>query len=289
MCLAHEKSALKCIGHTRVACSGSGENTVAAMKISLNADMGESFGPYRLGDDEALMPLISSANIACGMHAGDPAVMHRTIGLAKRYDVCIGAHPGFNDLSGFGRRRIAMDPSDIEYLVTYQIGALQALAGAQGLRVAYVKPHGALNNIAHEDRSVADAVARGIRAAGRDLIFVANCLSEMTDAARGAGLAVVHEAYADRHYCPTGRLLPRDVALSVIRDPAAAAVRVLAMLESQCLLTTDGTRLSTPIDTLCIHADEPTAVEVAAHVRKALAQAGIAVVQLSEIGACTAD
>ncbi|MBK5951331.1 hypothetical protein CH339_16020 [Rhodobium orientis] len=254
------------------------------MKISLNADMGESFGPYRMGDDQALMPYVSSANIACGMHAGDPNVMAATIDLAREHGVTIGAHPGFGDLHGFGRRRIPMTPPEIEHLVTYQIGALQALAAGRDVRVEFVKPHGALNNMAHEESDVADAVARGIRAASRDLLFVANCLSEMTRAADRAGLQVVHEAYADRRYAPDGRLLPRSAPEAVIRDPADAARQVLAMLDAGCLIAADGTRLSTPIDTFCLHADEATALEVAKGVRGELDRTGIAVVAIAGPG-----
>lgn len=203
------------------------------MNISLTADMGESMGPFRLGDDTSLMPHVSSANIACGMHAGDPTVMARTVTLARQHGVSVGAHPGFSDFRGFGRRRIPMTSEEIEHLVTYQIGALQALAGACGVAVEFVKPHGALNNIAHEERAVADAIARGIRAADASLIFVANCLSEMTKAAEAAGLAVAHEAYADRRYSPDGRLLPRSQSDAVIRDPGEAAAQVRTMLESQ--------------------------------------------------------
>jgi len=246
--------------------------------------MGESFGPYKLGDDEAVMPHISSANIACGMHAGDPAVMYRTIGLALRHGVSVGAHPGFNDLQGFGRRPMAMDLSEIEYLVTYQIGALQALSASCGARVDYVKPHGALNNIAHENGDVADAIARGIRAAGRDLVFVANCLSEMTRAAREAGLPVAHEAYADRQYTPDGRLMPRSVASAVIRDPELSARRALVMAQEQCLVASDGSRISTPIDTFCIHADEPTAAAVAREVRAAFETAGLTIAPVTGNG-----
>lgn len=244
------------------------------MKISLNADMGESFGRYKIGDDDSLMPLIGSANIACGMHAGDPAVMTRTISLALECGVRIGAHPGFDDREGFGRRRIAMNPSDIEYLVTYQIGALQAIANGQDATVEYVKPHGALNNISHEERDVAMAVARGVRAASRDLIFVANCLSQMTLAAEEVGLQVAHEAYADRRYCADGRMLPRSHPQAVIRDPAVACAHVLTMAEDKCLVAIDGTKLPTKIDTFCIHADEPTAVEVAKKIHDVASKAG---------------
>jgi len=265
------------------------KTTRDSMKLSLNADMGESCGPYRLGDDGALMPHINSANIACGMHAGDPTVMTTTIELARRYGVSIGAHPGFDDFRGFGRRRIPMAPADIEYLVTYQIGALQALAGGRGVRVEFVKPHGALNNVAHEDDRVADAIARGIRAADASLIFVANCLSEMTKAADRAGLAVAHEAYADRRYASDGRLLPRTEPDAVIRDPDDAVAQVQAMLDSQCLLAMDGTKLPTPIDTICIHADEPTAVGIARHVRRALETTGICLTAITRPATGPAD
>lgn len=250
------------------------------MKISLSADVGEGFGPYRLGNDDALMPYISSANIACGMHAGDPTTMARTIALAKQHGVSIGAHPGFRDIQGFGRRHIAMPPQEIEWLVTYQIGALQSLAAGQGVNVEFVKPHGALNNIAHEDPDVANAIARGIRAADDTLIFVANCLSEMTRAGENHGLQVIHEAYADRRYAPNGRLLPRSDPLAVVRDPVQAAAQVLSMLETQSLPTTDGNNLQTPIDTICFHADEPTAVDIVKHVRKKILDSGV---HISEI------
>ena len=170
-----------------------------------------------------------------------------------------------------------MAAREIEYLVTYQIGALQALSASHGARVDYVKPHGALNNIAHDNREVADAIAKGIRAAGRDLVFVANCLSEMTRAAVRAGLPVAHEAYADRQYSPDGRLMPRSISSSVIGDPEISAKRALVMAQEQCLMASDGSRLPTRIDTFCVHADEPSAAAIAKGVRSALETAGITV------------
>ncbi|MCB1470301.1 MAG: 5-oxoprolinase subunit PxpA, partial [Rhizobiaceae bacterium] len=152
------------------------------MKININADIGEGYGKFKMGNDEELMRLIGSANIACGMHAGDPTIMVQTVEFAKRENVSIGAHPGFNDVWGFGRRQIRMNPLDLEYSVTYQIGALQALAASRGARVTHVKPHGALNNMAHDDIDIAMAVGRGIKAADPDLVFVANVGSQMTRA-----------------------------------------------------------------------------------------------------------
>jgi UPF0271 protein len=253
------------------------------MKICLNADMGESYGRFRIGDDDALMPLVSSANIACGMHAGDPSVMVRSIELARLHGTSIGAHPGFNDIWGFGRRRIAMDPRDIEYLVTYQIGALMALAEDRSAYVGHVKPHGALNNMAHSDGDIARAVARGIRAAGRDLIFVANCRSEMTRAGEEEGLCVAHEAYVDREYDDSGKMLSRTEANAVIRDPEQAATQVLGMITEQALITSNGKRIPTRIDTFCIHGDEPTAVALAKRTNETLSANGIRVVPISEM------
>ncbi|QKV18360.1 LamB/YcsF family protein [Oricola thermophila] len=253
--------------------------------ICIDADMGEALGPYNTGQDEALMPLVTSANIACGFHAGDPLVMARSVELAQQHGVCIGAHPGFDDLRGFGRRRMTMPAREVEYMVTYQIGALKALAEARGAKVEYVKPHGALNNMAHEDPELADAIARGIRAAGRDLLFVANCLSEMVAAGERAGLQVLHEAYADRHYMPDGRLMPRSRADAVIRDAEEAAERTLRMLEAQELAALDGTRLPSRIDTFCIHGDEPTAIAIARVIRARCAAMGVMPKTVTELAA----
>jgi UPF0271 protein len=247
------------------------EMSIPTKRICLDADMGESFGVYQHGNDAELIPLVTSANIACGMHAGDPSVMARTVALAVRHQTCIGAHPGFNDIWGFGRRDMKMSATDIENLVTYQIGALQAIAGAKGAHVAYVKPHGALNSMAHLDADIASAIARGIRAADRNLIFVANCLSEMVKAGEDQGLKVIHEAYSDRQYLPNGSLMPRAMKNAVISDPDIAVDRTLAMLERQELEACDGTRLATPIETFCIHGDETAAVPIAKAIRASCA------------------
>jgi len=250
------------------------------MQINLNADIGESYGRFRTGNDTALMPLIQSANIACGQHAGDPTIMVDTIRLALEHQVSLGAHPGFNDVWGFGRRQIRMRARDLEYLVTYQIGALQALAQAQGARITHVKPHGALNNMAHDDLDYAMAIGRGIHAADRDLIYVANVGSQMSRAGARLGLCVANESYADRVYDDHGKMLSREHEGAVITDPDAAAQQVLRIIEEQALITVSGKRIPANVHTFCIHGDEPTAVDVAARVNAVLARAGIDMVPI---------
>lgn len=252
-------------------------------QINLNADMGESFGKWKIGNDAELMKIIRSANVACGLHAGDATVMTETVRLALDNGASIGAHPGFNDIWGFGRRQIQMNPRDLEYLVTYQIGALQAIAGAAGAKVTHVKPHGALNNMAHHDAAIAEAIARGIRAADRELIFVANACSEMVKAGQKAGLKVAEEAYVDRTYSETGLMTSRNLPGAMITDPEQAARQVLSFIEEQAIITASGKRIPTAIRSFCTHGDEPTALKVAGFVREALEKQGIAVVPLTEM------
>jgi UPF0271 protein len=253
------------------------------VKININADMAESYGKYTIGNDAALMPLIGSASIACGMHAGDPSIMVKAVRLAIDNGVSIGAHPGFNDLWGFGRRQIRMNMADLEYLVTYQIGALQALARAQGAVVTHVKPHGALNNMAHVDADYAMAVGRGIKAADPNLIYVANVGSEMGKAGERLGLRIANESYVDRAYDDDGNMASRERADAMIRDPARAAAQVVRFIEEEALVSTSGKRIPAKIQTFCVHGDEPTAVPVMQAVRAALQKAGIAVVPLPEL------
>jgi UPF0271 protein len=251
--------------------------------INLNADMGESFGRYSVGDDAGIMKVIKSASIACGFHAGDPTVMAEAVRLACANGVSIGAHPGFNDLWGFGRRQIQMNPRDLEYLISYQIGALQGIANGAGARVTHVKPHGALNNMAHDDPGYAAAIARGIKAADPALIFVANCCSEMVKAGTDAGLRVAHEAYVDRRYEDSGKMSSRREADAVIKDADAAIRQVTSFIESRALISRSGKRIPTRIDTFCTHGDEPTGVAVAGAVRAALEKQGMNVVPLTEL------
>jgi len=250
------------------------------MRININADIGESYGKYTFGNDEAVMPLIGSANIACGMHAGDPTVMTRTVSLAMKSGVSIGAHPGFNDLWGFGRRQIKMNAQDLEYLVTYQIGALLVIAAAQGAKVTHVKPHGALNNMAHDNQDYATAIANGIKAADRELIFVANANSEMTRAGEKAGLLVANESYIDRRYDDNGKMISRDEGNAVICDADEAADQVLRFLTEGAIYSVSGKKIPADIHTFCLHSDEPTALALMQKVSSCLKQSGIEIVPL---------
>jgi UPF0271 protein len=251
--------------------------------INLNGDMGESFGRYTLGNDAGLIEVVKSASIACGFHAGDPNVMAQAVKLAKDHGVSVGAHPSFPDLQGFGRRPMRLSPSEVENAVAYQIGALQGIAAGHGVRVTHVKPHGALNNIAHEDGDCARAVARAIRAVDRELIFVATACSQMVAAGEAAGLRVAHEAYADRTYDDAGRLTSRQFAGALITDPERAVQQVLAFLDASALVTGSGKRIPTRIDTFCAHGDEPSGVAVMTAVRRALEARGVEIVPLPQM------
>lgn len=255
---------------------------MALTRIDLNSDLGEGYGVYRIGDDEAMLAIVSSANVACGFHAGDPEIMARCFTVARSRGVAIGAHPGLPDIIGFGRRRIPFSAGEIERLFAYQIGAAQALAAYVGHTITYVKPHGALANIAETDREVADAMVRATRAVDPGLAFLAIALSEQARAAEAAGLRTVAEVFADRNYADSGRLLPRELPGALITDPAEAASRTVRMVEARAILTADGTALATDIGSVCVHSDAPGAVERARHVRRALEAAGIRVASFSE-------
>ena len=250
------------------------------MHIDLNCDMGESFGRYTLGDDAALLDVVTSANIACGMHAGDPPVMQRTVAWAAQKGVAIGAHPGFPDLQGFGRRLMSIAPDELEACVLYQIGALAGFARAAGGALAHVKPHGALYNAAARDPLLADAIVRAIVAFDTNLIVVTLPDFALAKAARTAGLRVAHEGFADRAYRADGSLVPRSEPGAVIHDPALATARAVRMVTQGEVEATGGEVIPLHIDTLCIHGDTPGAVEIAASLRGALEAAGVTVVPL---------
>jgi UPF0271 protein len=243
--------------------------------IDLNSDLGEGFGIYRCGDDEAMLSIVTSANVACGFHAGDPEVMAQTFATARKHGVNVGAHPGFPDLWGFGRRRLPFSTGEIERLVAYQIGAAAALAAYSGHRISYVKTHGALGNIACENRDVADAVARASRAVDPALACLAPALSELIVASEAIGIASFQEIYADRGYAETGQLIPRGQPGAMIHDPERAARRVIDMIEARAIITARGTHLSTPIESICVHGDSVHSVETARLIRARLEQAGI--------------
>lgn len=247
------------------------------MACDLNSDLGESFGPWPMGDDVAMLDVVSSANIACGFHAGDPAGIFRTVKAAVERGIAIGAHVGYRDLVGFGRRN--MEPTSEELFgdVIYQIGALQGIAKAAGGRVTYVKPHGALyNTIAHDERQAADVI-RAILAIDPGLVLLALAGAPVVEQARAAGLTVVEEVFADRAYMPDGQLVSRRQPGAVIHDPETVAQRVLVMARDGVVQAIDGSTVKITAQSICVHGDSPNAVAMARAVRKALDEAGIEV------------
>ncbi len=255
-------------------------------QIDINADTGEGFGRWTIVDDNELLSYVSSANIACGMHAGDPVVMDATARACAEKGVAIGAHPGFPDLQGFGRRNMAMTPKEIEAFTAYQIGALKVLADSLGQRLTHVKPHGALYNMAALDMEIALAVASGVARAcspGQDLILVGLAGSFSLDAADKVGLPRAREGFCDRAYHTDGSLLSRRKPGSVLHDPETIAARALAMVQTERIMSVEGTPVDLQVDTICIHSDTPGSIEIAKAVRQALDRAGIAVGPLSVI------
>lgn len=251
--------------------------------INLNADLGESFGAWSMGADEALLDVVASANIACGFHAGDPLVMRRTVAAAAARGVSIGAHPAFPDLQGFGRRRMDIPPAELEAMLLYQIGALQAMAAAEGTRVSHVKPHGALNNMACADRALADCIARAVRAADRELVLLAPAHSQLVTAGEAAGLRVILEVFADRAYQDDGQLVPRSQPGAMIHGAEASLAHVRRMIEEQAIVSLSGKRLPTPVHSICVHGDNAGAVASASHIRRGLTAAGYTIVPLDRL------
>lgn len=251
------------------------------MRIDLNSDLGEAFGPWPMGQDAQLMPLISSANVACGFHAGDPATMRATVRLARRHGVAVGAHPGFPDLVGFGRRDMQVAPADVEALVLYQIGALAAIAKSEGVALQHVKAHGALYTMACRDEALAEAIARAVLAVDPTLVLFGLPESALIQAGLDAGLPVAAEAFADRAYLPDGSLAPRSQAGSVIHDVDTVVARAVAMVTESSVIATDGTSIRFEADTLCLHGDTPGAVTLAAAIRRGLEDAGVGIAPLT--------
>jgi len=254
-----------------------------AKEVNLNADMGECFGAFKIGDDDALLDIIGSASIACGFHAGDPNTMHRVVMRAKEKGVSIGVHPGFNDLWGFGRRRIDMNNRDLEYMIAYQIGALQGMAAYAGMKVTHLKPHGALNNMAAEDIEIALAIGRAMKTIDRSIIYVALAGSEMEAAAIKLELPLAREGFCDRLYDDDGNLTSRKIKGAVLHDPEEIKNRVVNMVLNEEIVSRNGKRLRRKLDSLCVHGDEPTAVIAARAVRHGLEAAGVRVLPLTEM------
>ncbi len=243
--------------------------------IDLNSDLGEGFGPWTMGDDAAMLGLVTSANIACGGHASDPETMFATLRLAADKGVSIGAHPGYNDREGFGRRLIPMTPSEITRMVAAQIGALMGVAALAGTRMSYVKAHGALANHAADTRAAAEALVAAVRAISPALAILAISGTEQEHAARAAGQPVYSEIFADRGYLSTGRLVPRSRPDAMIPDAKAAADRLLGFLDTGLMPVVDGDPIRLDAHSICIHGDSPHAVAMAREIRARLTAAGV--------------
>jgi UPF0271 protein len=246
-------------------------------KIDLNCDMGESYGAWKMGADAEIMPFISSANIACGFHAGDPATIRTTVRLAVERGVAVGAHPSLPDLMGFGRRVMRISPQDMYDLVVYQAGAVEAFARAAGAKLHHVKCHGALYNMAATDEGLSEAMARAVKDLGSGVILYALSGSKSLEAGKKAGIRVLGEVFADRGYSDDGTLAPRDKPGGMIEDAAASVKQALAMIEEGYVMSLAGKRVAVAADTMCLHGDQPGAVTFAQNLRKAFSQKGITV------------
>lgn len=245
------------------------------MAIDLNCDMGESFGAWTMGADEQIMPYIHSANIACGYHAGDAHIMRKTVALAIQHDVNIGAHPGLNDLTGFGRRNIPITPEQAYDIVVVQVGALAAVAKSQGAKLYHVKPHGALYNMSAHNEALASAIAQAVYDVDSSLVLFALANSTAVEVAQRIGLTVKQEVFADRSYQDNGMLTPRTQAGAMITDIQQSIEQVLHMVKDGFVITQTGTKLPIQADTLCIHGDQPGALVFAQQIRQALSLEGL--------------
>ena len=252
-------------------------------KIDLNCDLGESFGNYKIGLDDEVIRHISSANVACGFHASDPLVMQKTVALAKENGVCIGAHPGFPDLVGFGRRNMSVSPSEAKALVQYQIGALDAFCKAAGVKLCHVKPHGALYNMAGKDEILAQAVCEGIFEYDSNLILLGLSGSKMIEAGKKIGLRTASEVFADRAYEADGSLVARSKPGAVITDENLAVSRVVEMVKNGRVTSITGNEIEIKADSICLHGDGVKAVEFAKRINEELLKNGVEIVPLREL------
>ena len=252
-------------------------------RLNLNSDLGESFGAWSMGSDDAMLRIVNSANVACGYHAGDPLVMLKTVALAGENGVSIGAHPGYPDLQGFGRRRMDIPLAELEALILYQIGALDACARAKGTKVTHVKPHGALSNIACAERAVADAIARAVYSLDPTMILLAPAASQLIAAGRDKGLPVIEEIFADRAYLDDGNLVPRRQPGAMIHGADASLQHVMRMVEEGALISINGKRLPVNPQSICVHGDNADAVATAQAIRDGLLKAGFGLVTIPEL------
>ncbi|AKP67485.1 LamB/YcsF family protein [Companilactobacillus ginsenosidimutans] len=242
-------------------------------KIDMNSDLGESFGRYSLGRDSEIIPLVSSVNIACGYHAGDPDVMAKTVQLAEKAGVGVGAHPGFPDLQGFGRRKMDMLPEEVKNMVTYQVGAL--LAFTTNKKLQHVKPHGALYNMAAKDHDLAVAICEGIKQVDPELPIYGLANSELISAAKEVGIPYAQEAFGDRNYNADGTLVSRSLPNAVIKDPKEVAQRVKLMIQNEEIIALDGSKIALKPDSICVHGDNKAALAIVEELRSTLTSAGI--------------
>lgn len=250
--------------------------TTSTMRsVDLNSDLGEGFGAWQMGDDDAILEVVTSANVACGMHAGDPHIMSRIFERAKELKVSVGAHPGYPDLWGFGRREMAFSPKEIEQFVAYQVGAAMGVSTYAGHPITYVKPHGALANLSQVNETVAGAIVRAIAAVDRNLVLLTYPDGHATRIAKEMGLRCCAEIFADRGYLATGQLVPRKHAGAVLHDVEEVAARVLRMVNAGAVETVDGGLLPMDIGSICVHGDSPGAIQMAAAIRHRLVDAGI--------------
>lgn len=253
-------------------------------RVDLNCDLGESFGSYTCGMDAEVIGHISSANVACGFHASDPVVMQKTVALAKTQGVAVGAHPGYPDLVGFGRRSLAVSPDELKAMVQYQIGALRAFCDAQGIKMQHVKPHGAMYNMAARDRGLADAICQAIREIEPQLILLGLSGSSLLEAAQAAGLPWASEVFADRSYEDDGTLTPRSLPGAVITDEEEAIARVLQMVQEGTVTARSGRTIAIRADSICLHGDGVKAVAFARRIRAELTRAGVEIVPMAQLG-----
>lgn len=253
------------------------------MKINLNADMAEGWGAYEIGDDMALVEIIKSASVACGFHGGDWNRMHRLCEAAKANGCSIGAHPGYYDLHGFGRRVIKLSGAEIERMIAYQVGALVGVAATVGMKVTHVKVHGALQNVASAEAEAAMAIGRAVKSVDPTIIYVAQAATEMEKAAIALGMPMAREGFADRQYEDNLLLASRAIPGTVYPDPAVAAEQAVRMVVEKRVVSRSGKSLPLEVDTICVHGDEPTGVATARAVRAALEAAGVKVVTLPEM------
>ncbi|MBO8170874.1 MAG: LamB/YcsF family protein [Bacillaceae bacterium] len=254
-------------------------------QVDLNSDIGESFGAYKIGQDEQVLDYITSANIACGYHAGDHNVMYKTVKMAVEKGVGLGAHPGLPDLIGFGRRPMQVDPEDVYHFVIYQIGALQAFARVHKASLNHVKPHGALFNMASKDRELAQAIARAVYDVNPNLILFGLAGGELVKAGKEIGLKVAQEVFADRTYQPDGTLTPRTQPNAMIHDADEAVSRVIRMVKEGKVEAVDGSDIAIQADTICVHGDEPSALLFVQKLREELQQNGINIKKVGTTGA----